>query len=133
MESSAPGPQRTGVPGEGWALFAGVWFLFIGVFNVIQGIAGIAEDDLFTDERLFFGSLVLWGVVVLIIGALQVVTSWLILNRSATGQMLGILLAGLSIFANLFWIAAFPFWSITVIVISGMVIHGLTVHGEQFE
>src|SRR5918996_5971711 len=129
MEARAPGLQR-GVPGEGWALFAGVWFLVVGFFNVIAGIAGIAEDDLYSDERLFFASLVFWGWVLLVIGALQVLTSWLILNRSATGQMLGILLAGLSIFAHLFWITAFPFWSVTAIVIAALVIYGLTVHGE---
>ena len=82
---------------------------------------------------LFFASLVFWGWVLLIIGVLQVLTSWLIFNRSVTGQMLGILLASLSIFAHLFWIAAFPFWSVTAIVIAALVIYGLTVHGEQFE
>lgn len=147
MEASAPGPPErqpapapgarrgmpAGLPGEGWALFAGVWFLVIGVFNVIQGIAGIAEDDLFTDDNLFFASLVFWGWIILIIGALQVLTSVLIFNRSVMGQMLGIALAVLGVFAHLFWIAAFPFWSVIAIVISALVIYGLTVHGDQFE
>ena len=48
----------------------------IGCFNVIYGIAAIANSHVFTaDARYVFGSLNSWGWITLILGALQLLAA----------------------------------------------------------
>lgn len=124
---------RTGrIPLGGWATFAAVLFLVVGAINVTDGILGLAEDDHLVDNAIFAG-LKFWGVVWVAFGALQILTAYLIFGRSAMGQMLGIFLAAFNLFAHIFFIPAFPVWSVIVMAIDALVIYGLTVHGEAFE
>jgi hypothetical protein len=116
-------------PGSGWVMFAAVLFLILGVFNVIDGIVALAGDDHFVDQ-LFFGSLDFWGVVMLIIGGLQLYASTQLF--AGRGQMLGVFLLSLNLIAQLLFLPAYPVWSIIVMVIDGMAIYGLTVYGESF-
>ena len=71
MEATTP--AGTAKKGAGYIAFAGTLFLVLGVFNIIDGIVALAEDDNFAENELFFGSLALWGVIHLVIGTLQLV------------------------------------------------------------
>ena len=121
------------VSGDGWIAFAGVLFLVLGTFNVIDGVVALAKDDHFIADELFFGDLTLWGVVMLVIGGVQILTSWLVFGARAAGQVLGIFMASLNLVAQLFFLPAFPIWSVIIMVIDGMVIYGLTVYGTAYE
>jgi hypothetical protein len=123
---------RTQRYGEGWIAFAGVLFLILGTFNVIDGVVALAKDEHFADEELFFGSLSFWGVVLLIIGAIQILTSYLIFGRQTIGQILGIFMASFNLVAQMFFLPAFPIWSIIIMVVDALVIYGLTVYGSEF-
>jgi hypothetical protein len=117
-------------PGSGWVMFAAVLFLILGVFNIIDGIVALAGDDHFVDE-LFFGSLDFWGVVMLLIGLVQLyASSQLFAGR---GVMLGIFLLCLNLVAQLLFLPAYPVWSIIIMVIDVMAIYGLTVYAESFD
>jgi hypothetical protein len=117
---------------QGWATFAGVLFLLLGTFNIIDGIVALIDDDYFVADELLFGDLSMWGVIFLIIGGLQLLTAALIFGGSAFGAFLGITLAGLNAIGHLLAIEAYPLWSIIVIAIDGLVIYGLTVYGDAF-
>ena len=119
--------------GAGWVGFAGTLFLILGVFNCIDGIVALAEDDHFVADELFFGDLTFWGIVHLLIGGLQLLTARLLFGRSAAGQVLGVFLASFNMITQLFFLPAFPIWSIIIMVIDGLVIYGLTVYGEQYD
>jgi hypothetical protein len=125
-------PERAAV-GAGWVAFAGVLFLVVGSFNVIDGIVAVVEDDHFVADELFFGDLMMWGWILIGIGALQILTAGLIFIRSWAGQFLGIFLASLNLVAQLFFISVYPIWSVLIMVIDAMIIYGLTVYGDQFE
>jgi hypothetical protein len=125
MEAGATRAQ----PGSGWVMFAAVLFLILGVFNVIDGIVALAKDDHFA-SHLFVANLTFWGLVMLIIGGLQLVASFQLFD--GRGQMLGIFLLSLNLVAQLLFLPAYPVWSIIVMVIDGMAIYGLTVYGENF-
>lgn len=116
---------------QNWARFAAVLFLVVGLFNVIDGIAAISKDRHFNAEELLVANLTFWGVVLLIIGGLQLLTTVLIYRRSPAGQMLGVILAVLSMMAALLFLGAYPVWSIIIMVIDGVVIYALTVYGES--
>ncbi len=118
------------VPGGGWVMFAAVLFLVLGVFNVIDGIVALAKDSHFVDN-LFFADLVFWGIVMLLIGLVQLYASMQLF--SGRGVALGIFLLGLNLVAQLLFLPAYPVWSIIIMVIDVMAIYGLTVYAEHFE
>jgi hypothetical protein len=112
-------------------MFAATLFLILGIFNVIDGIVAISKDGHFAADELFIGDLTLWGVILMAIGALQLLASFQLYN--GRGQLLGIFLLVLSLISQLFFLPAYPFWSVIILVIDGMAIYGLTVYGEHFD
>jgi hypothetical protein len=115
--------------GRGWRTFAAVMLFAAGATNALWGIAALVNDDYFTVDELLFGDLSMWGVLYLVFAAVQVITGFLILGRSAFGAVLGIGIALLSGILALISIGAYPVWSIVVLVIDGLIIYGLTVYG----
>jgi hypothetical protein len=122
-------PSRDG-HGENWAALAGCLFLILGMFNLIDGIAALANDDYFRVDELLFGDLSMWGVIFLVVGVLQLVTALLIFRGSLVGALLGITLAGVNAMIALLSVGAYPIWSIIILVLDGVVIYALTVYGD---
>jgi hypothetical protein len=79
MTSATTQPARgTGgrVQGRGLILFAAVMLVIIGCFNLIYGIAAIANSHVFTTNAHYvFANLRTWGWITLIIGALQLLAA----------------------------------------------------------
>jgi hypothetical protein len=111
---------------NGWWLFAGVLMLIAGGFNLIEGVAILADEAYFDRSGLLYDNLRFWGWVILIIGILQLATCRFIYQRSQAGALLGIAMATLSGFAAFLAIGAYPLWAIVILVIDGLVIYGLT-------
>ena len=124
-------PEPPRVPGAGWVAFAATLFLVLGIFNIIDGIVALSKDSHFAGDELFFGDLKLWGVILMIVGAVQLLASFQLYRGQ--GQLIGIFLLLVNLVAQLFFLPAYPIWSILVMVIDGMAIYGLTVYGENFE
>lgn len=123
-----------GVPateGHGWLVFAAVMFFAAGLVNGLWGISALAKDTYFRVDELLFGDLSMWGVFYLVAAGLQILTGALILQRRPFGAMLGIGLALLNGLLALITIGAYPVWSVTVLVIDGLIIYGLAVHGFE--
>lgn len=128
MEASR---TQTPVPkGAGWAAFAGVMVLMLGVFNAIWGLVALVDDDYFVAGGLLFWDLDGWGLVLLIIGGLQILAAMLIFVGNALGAFLGVLFAMLNAVGQLLAIEAYPIWSIIVLVLDALVIYALTVYGD---
>ena len=124
---SSPAPGY----GTGWLTFAAVMFMLAGIANGLWGIAALVNDDYFTADELLFGDLSMWGVFYLLLAAAQLATAWLVLRRSAVGAVIGIGLALLHGLVALMSIGAYPLWTVIVLVIDGLIIYGLTVHGFE--
>jgi hypothetical protein len=118
---------------QGWAAFAAIMVLIVGVFNVIYGLAGIIDDDYFEAGELLFGDQSLWGWIHLALGVLQVITAALIFAGNELGAVLGIMFAGFSAVAALLAIGAYPVWSVIILVVDGLIIYALTVYGDAFK
>lgn len=112
---------------RGWYDFAGSMFGLAGAFNAIQGVSAILKKEYFANGTLVYDNLQLWGWVWLIVGVVQV--SAAIMLFSGKGRMLGIILAALSAVVSFTSLGASPTWSIIVITLDVLIIHGLTVHG----
>ena len=112
-------------------MFAAVLFLMLGTFNVIEGIVALAEDDNFVADELFFGDLTLWGVILLILGAVQLIAAFRLFGGK--GQVIALTLLLLGVIAQFFFVPAYPLWSIIILVVNLVLIYGLTVYGDAFE
>ena len=72
---SAGGRHADG-QGYGLVLFASVLLVIVGCFNLIYGIAAIANSHVFTaNAHYVFGDLRTWGWITLIIGVLQLLAA----------------------------------------------------------
>ena len=52
---------------------------------------------------------------------------------SELGALLGIMFAGFNAIAALLAIGAYPLWSVTILVIDGLIIYALTVYGDALK
>jgi hypothetical protein len=116
--------------GQNWAAFAGCLFLILGVFNLVDGVAALANDDYFRVDELLFGDLAMWGAIFLVIGALQLLTAFLVFRGNLAGALLGITLAGVNALVALLSVGAYPIWSLVIVALDGVVIYALTVYGD---
>jgi hypothetical protein len=115
----------------GWPTFAGVFFLVSGAFNLIYGIAALADSKYVVDQVLF-ANLDFWGVVLLIIGGLGIFAGWAVLGRQESGRKFGIALASVGILVQLMIINTNGSWGLVVIAVYFMILYSLIVKGEAY-
>jgi hypothetical protein len=120
---------------SGWVTFAAIIAGVVGIFNILSGIAAIAEDDQTEalHEVLFGVNITAWGWFWLILGVLQFVTAWLIYQRSPVGQTLGLIWAFVIASFSVFMIFVAPIWALVVMGLSVAVIWALTAFPEDFD
>jgi hypothetical protein len=119
---------------SGWVTFAAVVAMIVGVYNVLSGIAAIAKDDR-TEAlgKILYGiDVSAWGWFWLIIGILQVLTAYLIYDRRAIGQVLGLVWAFISACLTVFVIWVAPLWALAILALQMLVIYALTAYSEEF-
>ncbi|WP_327317072.1 DUF7144 family membrane protein [Streptomyces sp. NBC_01235] len=133
MATQSTGMQRTTARGmgavSGWTVFAAVMMMFGGTLAIFEGIAAIAEDDVFVATRNFSfqWSLTSWGWLHLSLGIVVVLAGISLFSGSMWARVVGIAVAGLNLVANFIWLPWYPFWAITLMVIDGFVIWALCV------
>ena len=99
MTSAATGATTRGRHAEGHGyglvLFASVLLVIVGCFNLIYGIAAIANSHVFTaNAHYVFGSLRTWGWITLIIGALQVLAAGGVLAGNQLARWFAVAVVG---------------------------------------
>jgi hypothetical protein len=119
-------------PGYGWLTFAGVMLILVGSFNIIDGIAAIANSDYLTNQ-LLFSNMDAWGWFFLIFGIVQVIAGFAIFSGAGWAAFVGIVTAFFNIIAQLSWARTFPVWAITAMVVDALVIYALVVYGGRRE
>ena len=120
--------------GEGWLLFAGVMILLAGIMNTVGGIAAIDEAHVYVQDASYvFSDLSTWGWIILVIGIMQLFAAFSIWARGEYGRWIGVLAASANAVAQLFFIPAFPLWSLAIFSLDILVIYGLIVYGGRLE
>ena len=130
-ESGAGGRHADG-RGTGMVVFASILLLVIGFFNMLYGIAAIANSHVFTaNAHYVFGSLRTWGWITLIIGALQVLAAGGVLAGNQLARWFAVAVVGLSAIDQMFFIPAYPFWSLMIIAVDVVALYGLCAYGSR--
>jgi hypothetical protein len=118
--------------GYGLIFFASILLLVLGFFNMIYGIAGIAQSHVFVaNAHYVFGSLRAWGWITLIIAVLQLVAAGGILAGNQFARWFAVVVVGLSAIDMMFSLPAYPFWALTIIAVDIVALYGLCAYGSR--
>jgi hypothetical protein len=118
----------------GFTVFAAIMMLMVGVFQALQGLIAIFENEFYVQTRnyLFEFDATTWGWIHLVLGLLVAFAGWGLLSGQTWARVVGITLAALSATANFLFIPYYPFWSLLIITLNIFVIWALTAHGREY-
>jgi molecular chaperone DnaJ len=148
MRSAADGSREPGAPrsgrritadpggrhaaGRGLLVFAWVLLLVTGVVNLAGGIAAISGSHiLIASAHSLPGGLRAYGWVMAVSGAVQLLAAAGVWAGSQAGRWFAVAVAGLTAIGQMFFIAAYPLWSLPVIAADVVALWGLCAHGSQ--
>src|SRR5689334_24989611 len=120
------GRARADGRGYGLILFAGSLLLVVGCWNLVYGIAALANSHVFVaNAHYVIGDLRAWGWTVLILSILQLVAGLGVLAGNQVARWAGVGLLALNLIAQMFFLPAYPFWSLTIIAVDVVALWGL--------
>jgi hypothetical protein len=123
--------RETSGTAVGFILFAAIMMLMSGVFQAIQGLVAIFENEFYVATRnyLFQFDATTWGWIHLIGGIIVALAGWGLLSGQTWARTVAIIVAVLSAIANFAFIPYYPFWSLLIITLDIFVIWAVAAHG----
>ncbi len=129
---SSAGRRRAEGRGYGMVLFASVLLLVISFFNMLYGIAAIANSHVFVaNAHYVIGDLRAWGWVTLIIAAAQLVAAGGVLMGNQLARWFAVAVVGLNAIEMMFFLPAYPFWALVIIAADVVALWGLCAYGSR--
>jgi hypothetical protein len=118
--------------GFGLIIFAAVLLAVIGFFNLLDGISAIANAHIFiANAHYVVGDLRAWGWVATILGGLQLLAAAGVLVGNQLARWFGVAVVGLNAVAQMFFIPAYPFWSLMIIGADIIALWALCAYGTR--
>ncbi|HJY73877.1 MAG TPA: hypothetical protein VJ347_19060 [Streptosporangiaceae bacterium] len=104
----------------------------VGFFNLIYGIAAIAQSHVFVaNAHYVFGSLRTWGWITLILAVLQLLAAAGALAGNELARWFAVAVVGLNAINQMLFLPAYPFWSLTIIAMDVVALYGLCAYGSR--
>jgi len=129
--SGTGGDHATG-RGFGLIVFASVVLAVVGFFNLLYGIAAVANSHVFVaNAHYVIGDLRAWGWTTLILGGLQLLAAGGVLAGNQLARWFGVAVVGLSAVAMMFFIPAYPLWALVIIAVDVVALYGLCAYGSR--
>jgi len=130
--ASGAGGRHAEGRGLGLVIFAAILLLIAGFFNMIYGIAAIANSHVFTaGAHYVIGDLRAWGWITLIIAVLQLVAAAGVLAGNQLARWFAVAVVGLNAIDMMFFLPAYPFWALTIIAVDVVALYGLCAYGSR--
>ena len=120
----------------GWIVFAGTVMMLIGTFHVFEGLLALIRKSIVVlpNSGLVVNiNYTQWGWTQLIAGVLVFAAGLGLFTGRAWARAVAVILASISAIVNFAFVAAFPFWSLTMIALCIVVIYALTAHGGEMK
>ena len=128
---SSAGQQAEG-RGSGLVFFAAILLLVIGVFNVIYGVAAIANSHVFVaNAHYVIGDLRAWGWATLILAVLQLTASSGILMGNQLARWFAVAVLALNAIDMMFFLPSYPFWALIIIAVDVVALYGLCAYASR--
>lgn len=118
----------------GWIAFASAMLFLGGIFNIFAGFVALLNSTVFyraATDTVYMMSYTQWGWTHIIVGILALIASGSLASGKMFGRMVAVLIAVVSIVANMAFVPIYPIWSLLVIFLDVMVIFAVTVHGKE--
>jgi hypothetical protein len=129
--SGAGGRHEVG-SGLGFVSFAVVLLLIVGFFNMIYGIAAIANSHVVVAHAHYvFANLRTWGWITLIISILQLLAAGGVMAGNQAARWFAVLVVGLNAIDMMFFIPAYPFWALVIIAVDVVALYALCTYGSR--
>jgi hypothetical protein len=130
-DSGAGGRHADG-RGLGLIVFAFILLFVDGFFNMLYGIAAIANSHVFTaNAHYVIGNLRAWGWITLIIAILQLAAGAGVMAGNQLARWFAVAVVGLSAIDMMFFVPAYPFWALIIIAIDVIALYGLCAYGSR--
>jgi hypothetical protein len=118
--------------GRSMLIFASVLLSVLGLFNLLDGIAAIAQSSFFVaNTRYVIGDLRAWGVAVTVLGGLQVLAAFGVMAGNQIARWFGVAVLGINAVAQMFFIPSYPLWSLMIIAIDVVGLYALCAYGGR--
>jgi hypothetical protein len=118
--------------GYGLVLFAAILLFVVGCFNLIYGIAAIAQSHVFVaGAHYVFGDLRAWGWITLILAVLQLAAGAGVLAGNQLARWFAVVVVGLNAIDQMFFVGAYPVWSLMIIAVDVVALYGLCAYGSR--
>jgi hypothetical protein len=118
--------------GLGMVVFAGALLAVIGFFNLLDGIAAIANSHIFIGNAHYVvGDLRAWGWVMTIFGAVQLLAAIGVWTGNQLARWFAVAVVGLNAIGQMFFIPAYPFWSLLIIAADIVALWALCAYGSR--
>ncbi|HSE07276.1 MAG TPA: hypothetical protein VLB29_01310 [Nocardioidaceae bacterium] len=134
QQRGAPPPAPTGW--TGWVLFGSMMMILLGSFQAIAGLVALLDDGYYlvgTNGLVVNVDYTAWGWVHLIVGLVAVAAGFGLATGAMWARVLGVVIAGLSAIVNFAFIAAYPFWALTMITLDVLIIYAIAAHGRELQ
>ncbi|HYX76885.1 MAG TPA: hypothetical protein VE757_06895 [Gaiellaceae bacterium] len=100
-----------------------------GTFAVLEGILAIANSRVYTGHSPFvFSNLNTWGWIVLLLGVGMLLAAFGLFSGSELARWFGVIVASINAIGQLYYVPAYPFWSLTMFTVDILIIYGLVAY-----
>ncbi|MFX1756408.1 Uncharacterised protein [Rhodococcus gordoniae] len=108
----------------GTSVGAAIIMTLIGALQLLQGIAAVAEDEVFVtgQEYVFRFDLTTWGWVHIVVGVVMVIVGIALISGVTWARVSAMVIAALSILVNFMWLPYYPGWALAIIALDVVVI-----------
>ena len=131
-DSGAVGRGYDDDRGYGWVLFAGTLLILLSILNFIEGIAAIGNSHFFVNNAHYIaGSLNTWGWIVMLVGIVEFFVGLGVFLKNQFSRWTGVAILGLNAIAQLMFIPAYPFWSLSVFTLDIIAMFALVAYGGR--
>jgi hypothetical protein len=76
-----------------------------------------------------FSNLNTWGWIVTILGVAMLLAAFALFSGSELARWFGIFVAGINAIGQLYYVPAYPFWSLAMFSVDILIIYGLAAYG----
>jgi hypothetical protein len=117
----------------GGLVFAASAALVMGLWQIVMGIAAVANDGFLVvgEEYTYDLDTTVWGWIHIILGALVLLTGFMLFSGSTFARVMGVFFACLVAINNFFFLPYYPLWSLIVIALAIFVMWSLSTADDR--